>query len=93
MKKYRIHEDEGEQQTDLSESQAVAYHTPARRIETGRKVAEDNYMEWLHGNYTLDAIDRRLKIIEMQSASDTLDECITDSEANDVVRRELPWLR
>lgn len=50
-------------------------------------------MEWLRGNYTWEAIDRRLRIIEMQSASGTRNECYTDSEANDMVRRELPWLR
>lgn len=93
MRKYRIQGEEDGLRPGLSEQQAMAYSTTAKHRINDTKVAEDNYVNWLCGNYTWDAIDRRLKIIEMQSASDTLDECITDSEANDVVRRELPWLR
>lgn len=93
MRKYRIQGKEDGQRLGLSEQHEVAYPTPARRRNTGRNIAEENYMEWLRGNYTWEAIDRRLRIIEMQSASGTRNECYTDSEANDMVRRELPWLR
>lgn len=93
MGKYRIQEEEGGQRPGLSEQQAVAYSISAKRRINDTKVAEDSYVKWLRGNYTWEAIDRRLRIIEMQSASITCDECYTDSEANDMVRRELPWLR
>lgn len=96
MKKYRNKENvEGEFPYFplLAEPHAGTYGVSAKRRTSNNQKAEKDYRQWIMDNFTWEAVDQRLTELENQLEAGNLGDCITDSEANEEMRRMLPWLR
>lgn len=77
----------------LAEPQAGTYDVSAKRHIGNYQKEEKDYRQWVLDNFTWEAVDKRLTELEKQLDAGTLRDYVTDSEANEEVRRMLPWLR
>lgn len=77
----------------LAEPQAGTYDVSAKRHAGNNQKVEKAYRQWVLDNFTWEAVDKRLTELEKQLDAGILRDYVTDSEANEEVRRMLPWLR